>query len=121
MLVTFGPRVAFTTTSVIVALAALPILRAPEVKVTAHVLEQRAGRDPPASLWAPEVGKLAELLGRGEHVAVVGIVAQLGKRNITQQRLPIYLDRLAGALCTCKGRCWRNPDLCGVDAAEADR
>jgi DHA1 family inner membrane transport protein len=36
MLVTFGPRVAFGTTSVIVALAALPILRAPEVKVAAH-------------------------------------------------------------------------------------
>jgi hypothetical protein len=37
MLVTFGPRVAFGTTSVIVALAALPILWAPEVKVAAHV------------------------------------------------------------------------------------
>jgi MFS transporter, DHA1 family, inner membrane transport protein len=37
MLVTFGPRVAFGTTSVIVALAALPILWAPEVKVKPHV------------------------------------------------------------------------------------
>ena len=37
MLVTFGPRVAFGTTSVVTALAALPILWAPEVKVEAHV------------------------------------------------------------------------------------
>src|SRR6516225_2526746 len=37
MLVTFGPRVAFGTTSVIAALAALPILWAPEVKVKPHV------------------------------------------------------------------------------------
>lgn len=33
MLVTFGPRVAFCTTSIVVALAALPILWAPEVVV----------------------------------------------------------------------------------------
>jgi len=37
MLVTFGPRVAFGTTSVVTALAALPILWAPEVKVAAQV------------------------------------------------------------------------------------
>ena len=37
MLVSFGPRVAFGTTAVIVAFAALPILWAPEVKVAPHV------------------------------------------------------------------------------------
>jgi len=37
MLVTFGPRVAFGTTSVLVAIAALPIPWAPEVKVSPHV------------------------------------------------------------------------------------
>ena len=37
MLVTFGPRVAFGTTSVIAALAALPLLWAPDVRVRRHV------------------------------------------------------------------------------------
>ena len=37
LLVTFGPRVAFGTTSVVTAVAALPILWAPEVKVAAQV------------------------------------------------------------------------------------
>jgi DHA1 family inner membrane transport protein len=37
MLVAFGPRVAFGTTSVIVALAALPILRVPDVEVRRHI------------------------------------------------------------------------------------
>jgi hypothetical protein len=37
MLVAFGPRVAFGATSVIIALAALPILWAPEVTVARHV------------------------------------------------------------------------------------
>ena len=37
MLVAFGPRVAFGVTSVITALAALPILAAPEVPVARHV------------------------------------------------------------------------------------
>jgi hypothetical protein len=36
MLVTFGPRVAFGTTSVIAALAALPLLWAPDVRVRRH-------------------------------------------------------------------------------------
>jgi hypothetical protein len=36
MLVTFGPRVAFGTTAVIVAIAAVPLLWAPDVKVKPH-------------------------------------------------------------------------------------
>jgi hypothetical protein len=49
-----------------------------------------------------------------------GVVAQLGKRNITKQGLPIYLDRLAAALRTCKGRCQRYPNLSRVYAAKTD-
>src|SRR5690242_3425097 len=37
MLVTFGPRVAFGTTAVVLMLAALPILYTPDVRVQSHV------------------------------------------------------------------------------------
>ncbi len=42
-------------------------------------------------------------------------------RVLALAAMPIHLDCLAGALRACKGRGRRDPDLCGVDPAEADR
>jgi MFS transporter, DHA1 family, inner membrane transport protein len=94
MLVTFGPRVAFGTTSVIVALAALPILRAPEVKVAAHVPGVFRAALPGILLFAADgwiaagyvfVWQIAlfvsldkSLLGYGGALAVAALVGVIG-------------------------------------------
>src|SRR5262249_17391951 len=94
MLVTFGPRVAFGTTSVIVALAALPILWAPEVKVAAHVPGVFRNALPGVLLFAAD-GWIAagyvflwqialflsldkSLLGYGGALAVAALVGAIG-------------------------------------------
>src|SRR4029453_16693684 len=82
--------------------------------------EQRTGSDPPTRLRPPEIGKLVDFLGCRKHVAIGGVVAQLGKRNITKQGLPIYLDCLAAALRTCKVVCGGYRNLSRVPAAETD-
>ena len=95
-------------------------LRVSRVEIKRIGTEQRTGCDPPTRLRPPEIGKLVDFFGCCKHVAIGGVVAQLGKRNITKQGLPIYLDRLAAALRTCKGRCRRYPNLSRVYAAETD-
>src|SRR4029077_2722010 len=95
-------------------------LRVSRVEIKRIGTEQRTGCDPSTRLRPPEIGKLVEFLGCCKHVAIGGVVAQFGKRNITKQGLPIYLDRLAAALRTCKGWCRRYPNLSRVYAAETD-
>ena len=95
-------------------------LRVSRVEIKHIGTEQRTGCDPPTRLRPPEIGKLVQFLGGCKHVAMGGVVAQLGKRNVTKQRLPIYLDRLAAALRTCKGWCRRYRNLSRVYAAETD-
>ena len=95
-------------------------LRVGRVEIKRIGTEQRTGCHPPASLRPSEVGKLVDFLDGGKHIGVGGVVAQLGERNITQQCLPIYLDRLAAALRTCQGRRRRYPDLSGTYATETD-
>src|SRR5215212_11207414 len=95
-------------------------LRVSRVEIKHIGTEQRPGRNPPTRLRSPEVGKLVEFFGCGKHVAIGGVVAQFGQRNITKQGLPIYLDRLAAALRTCKGWCRRYRNLSRVYAAETD-
>src|SRR6185312_356283 len=95
-------------------------LRVSGVEIKRIRTEQRTGCDQPTRFRSPEIGKLVEFPGCCKHVAVGGVVAQLGKRNITKQGLPIYLDGLAAALRTVKGRCRRYRNLSRVYAAEAD-
>ena len=94
MLVIFGPRVAFGTTSVIVALAALPILWAPKVKVAAHVPGVFRAALPGVLLFAADgwiaagyvfVWQIAlfvsldkSLLGYGGALAVAALVGVIG-------------------------------------------
>jgi hypothetical protein len=94
LLVTFGPRVAFGATSVIVALAALPIFWAPEVKVEAHVPGVFRAALPGILLFAADgwiaagyvflwqialfVSLDKSLLGYGGALAVAALVGAIG-------------------------------------------
>src|SRR5215212_1736533 len=95
-------------------------LRVSRVEIKRIGTEQRTGCDAPTRLRPPEIGELVEFLGCCKHVAIGGVVAKLSKRNITKKGLPIYLDRLAAALRTCKGRSRRYRNLSRVYAAETD-
>jgi MFS transporter, DHA1 family, inner membrane transport protein len=94
LLVTFGPRVAFGTTAVVLVIAALPFLRTPEVKVAPQSVGSLRASLPGALLFAADgwiaasyvfVWQIAlflslgeSLLGFGGALAVAALVGAVG-------------------------------------------
>ncbi|SIT54052.1 hypothetical protein BQ8794_140197 [Mesorhizobium prunaredense] len=65
------------------------------VDIERRPAEQRLRRDATILARTAESGELVELVDGGEHVLVLGVVRQLGQRNVSQERLPVELDGLA--------------------------